>query len=198
MAIEFVGVPCKRTAVFPFFFFVFSLILVGPSLAEGQVAPRWEFFGGYSYLRFESTTVGYPHWSNLNGFNGEITYNFTPKLSLTVDGNGNYGNQLTVYDYMAGPQYYWRRDKSAFFAHGLFGKSQNTVNIETATRDGFLSVGHAFAIGGGYDREITPMFTFRAQVDYLNNNTFGSTQNNIRISTGLVFHHGHIGRRPKL
>jgi hypothetical protein len=196
MAIEPVGVPCKRTAVF--FLFVFSVVVAASSLSAGQVAARWDFFGGYSYLRFDSPTVGYANWSNLNGFNGEITFNFTPKLGLTADGNGNYGNQLTVYNYMAGPQYALRKDKSAFYAHGLFGKAQNTVNILTATRNGFTSVGRAFAVGGGYDRDLTPMLTFRVQADYLNTQTFGATQNDIRVSTGIVFHHGHIGRRPKL
>jgi hypothetical protein len=196
MAIEPAGVRRKRAAVF--IFFVLGLVLTGSSLSAGQVAPRWEFFGGYSYLRFDSPTIGYANWSNLNGFAGEVTFNFTPKLSLTADGNGNYGNQLSAYNYMAGPQYFLRKDKSAFFAHGLFGKAQNTVNILTATRDGFTSVGRAFAIGGGYERDLTPMFTLRVQADYLNTATFGATQNNIRISTGLVFHHGHIGRRPRL
>ena len=196
MAIEPAGVRRNRAAVF--IFFVLGLVLTGSSLSAGQVAPRWEFFGGYSYLRFDSPTIGYANWSNLNGFNGEVTFNFTPKLSLTADGNGNYGNQLSAYNYMAGPQYFLRKDKSAFFAHGLFGKAQNTVNILTATRDGFTSVGRAFAIGGGYEMDLTPMFTLRVQADYLNTATFGATQNNIRISTGLVFHHGHIGRRPRL
>jgi hypothetical protein len=196
MTIERVGVPCKRAAVF--IFFILLVVVAASSFSVGQVAPRWEFFGGYSYLRFDSPSVGYSSWSNLNGFDGEISYNFTPQLSLTVDGSGGYGNQLSVYNYMAGPQYTWRKDKSSFYAHGLFGKAQNTVNIPTATRDGFESVGHSFAIGGGYNRELTPKFTFRVQADYLNTNTFGSTQNDIRISTGIVFHHGHIGRRPKL
>jgi len=197
MAIEPVGVPCKRTAVF--LFFIFSLVLAGSSLAAGQVAPRWEFFGGYSYLRFDSPAVGYAHWSNLNGFNGQVTFNITTRFAVVADGSGQYGNQLTVYNYMLGPQYaFRRRDKSKLFVHGLFGKAQNTVNIATATRNGFTSVGRAFAIGGGYDRDLSPRFTLRVQADYLNTSTFGATQNDIRISTGLVFHHGHIGRRPKL
>jgi hypothetical protein len=196
MAIEPVGIPCQRTAVF--LFLVFSVVVVGSSLSAGQVAARWDFFGGYSYLRFESTSIGYANWSNLNGFNGEISYNFTPSWTLTADGSGHYGDQLSLYTYMGGPQYTLRRDKSSIFAHALFGKVQDTVNIATATRDGFLSVGRAFAVGGGYDMDLTPRFTLRVQADYLNTNTFGATQNNIRISTGLVFHHGHIGRRPKL
>jgi hypothetical protein len=197
MAIEPVGVPCKRAGVF--LFFVFSVVLAASSISVGQVAPRWEVFGGYSYMRFDSPTIGYANWSNLNGFNGEVTFNITTRFSVTADGSGHYGSLLTVYNYMAGPQYAWRRDKSKFFAHVLFGKAQNTVNITTATRGGFESVGRAFAAGGGYDWDVTPRFTIRAvQADYLYTNTFGMRQNDVRISTGLVFHFKQIGHRPRL
>jgi hypothetical protein len=196
MTIARVGVPCKRAAVF--LFFVFSAVVAFSSLSAGQVAPRWEFYGGYSYLRFDSPTLGYVNWSNLNGFNGAVTFNITTRFAVIADGSGHYGNQLTVYNYMLGPQYALRRDKSKFFVHGLFGKAQNTVNIATSISNGFESVGRAFAAGGGYDRDLTPRFTFRVQADYLNTNTFGATQNDIRVSTGVVFHIGHIGRRPKL
>jgi hypothetical protein len=196
MAIERVGVPCKRAAIF--IFLVFSTVMAASSLSAGQVAPRWEFFGGYSYLRFDSPRLGYANWSNLNGFNGEVTFNLKPQWGFTADGSGHYGNQLTIYNYMIGPQYSLRKDKSSFFGHVLFGKAQNTVNIPTATRNGFESVGRGVAAGGGYDRDLSPRFTFRVQADYLNTSTFGATQNDFRISTGIVFHHGHIGRRPRL
>jgi hypothetical protein len=196
MTIARVGLPCKKVAVFSFL--VFAAVTAVSSLSVGQVAPRWEFYGGYSYLRFDSPTLGYVNWSNLNGFNGEVTFNITTRFAVVADGSGHYGNQLTVYNYMLGPQYALRRDKSKFFVHGFFGKAQNTVNIATSISNGFESVGRAFAAGGGYDRDLTPRFTFRVQADYLNTSTFGATQNDIRVSTGVVFHVGHIGRRPKL
>jgi hypothetical protein len=196
MTIARVGLPYKKVAVFSFL--VFSAVIAVSSLSVGQVAPRWEFYGGYSYLRFDSPTLGYVNWSNLNGFNGEVTFNITTRFAVVADGSGHYGNQLTVYNYMLGPQYALRRDKSKFFVHGFFGKAQNTVNIATSISNGFESVGRAFAAGGGYDRDLTPRFTFRVQADYLNTSTFGATQNDIRVSTGVVFHVGHIGRRPKL
>ena len=196
MTIARVGLPYKKVAVFSFL--VFSAVIAVSSLSVGQVAPRWEFYGGYSYLRFDSPTLGYVNWSNLNGLNGEVTFNITTRFAVVADGSGHYGNQLTVYNYMLGPQYALRRDKSKFFVHGFFGKAQNTVNIATSISNGFESVGRAFAAGGGYDRDLTPRFTFRVQADYLNTSTFGATQNDIRVSTGVVFHVGHIGRRPKL
>ena len=190
-------VPGKRAAIF--ILSACLLLIVGSSLSVGQVAPRWEAFGGYSYLRADSTTFGFASNANLNGFAGEIAFNIKPRFGVVVDGSGHYGSQLSMYNYMAGPQYAFRKEKSTIFIHALFGKAQNTVNIPTATRNGFTSAGRAFAVGGGYDWDLTPRITLRAvQADYLNTYTFGATQNDIRISTGVVVHFGQIGHRPKL
>jgi hypothetical protein len=197
MAIEGVGIPCKRAALF--LFFVVLVVMAASTLGLGQVAPRWEVFGGYSYRNFDSTPIGFANRSNLNGWNAEPTFNLNTSWSIAADVSGQYGSQLTVYNFLIGPQYSLRREKSKFFVHGFFGKGQNTVNIKTSTRNGFESVGRAIAVGGGYDLDLTPRFTLRAvQADYVNTHTFGVTQNDIRISTGLVFHFGQIGRRPKL
>jgi hypothetical protein len=196
MAIERAGIPCKRAAVF--ILFLFSAIVTSSSLSVAQVAPRWEVFGGYSYRRLNSTTMGFASNSNLNGWNGEGGFNITTTWGVVADLSGHYGSQLSAFDYMIGPQYSLRKDKSKFFGHVLFGKAQNTVNIKTSLRDGFKSVGRAFAAGGGYDLDLTPRFTVRFQADYVNTHTFGLTQNDIRVSTGLVFHFGHIGHRPRL
>jgi len=196
MAIERVGVSGKRPAVF--FLFVFSTIIAGSSLSRGQVAPRWEVFGGYAYRNVDSTTFGFVDRSTLNGFDAEATFNIKPSWAVTADAGGQYGSQMTVYNFLIGPQYDLRRDKSKFFVRGLFGKAQDRVNISTAISSHVESVGRAIGAGGGYDLDLTPRFTFRVQADYLRTSTFGTTQNDIRVSTGLVFHFGHIGRRPKL
>ncbi len=196
MAIERVGIPCKRAAIF--LFFVSSVVMAATSLSMGQVAPRWEVFGGYAYRNVDSTTFGFVNRSSLDGFDAEGTFNIKPRWGVTADVGGQYGSQMTVYNFLAGPQYAKRGDKSKFFVHGLFGKAQDRVNITTAISSHVESVGRAIVAGGGYDRDLTPRFTFRVQADYLRTDTFGTTQNDIRASTGLVFHFGHIGRRPKL
>lgn len=167
-----------------------------PSVA--QISPRWEVFGGYSYRSLDSTTMGFANRSNLNGWNAEGAFNITTVWSVAADVSGHYGSQLTAYTFMIGPQYNWRHQKSKLFAHAFIGKAQTTVDISTSLREGFESVGRAFAAGGGYDLDLTPRFTLRAQGDYLHTNTFGTSQNDIRVSTGLVFHFGHIGHRPRL
>ena len=180
---------------------LFLLLVLAPAFAAAQngVAPRWEVFGGYSYLRLDSTTFGFANWTNLNGWNAAGTFNLNLKWSATIDLSGHYGSQLSTFNYMIGPQYAWRRDKSKFFIHGLGGKGQNRVNIPSGNVNYFESVGRAFAAGGGYDWDWSPRITFRVvQGDYLNTSTFGKTQNDIRVSTGVIFHFGRIGHHPKL
>ena len=179
-----------------------SLLLVlipGFASAQTGVAPRWELFTGYSYMRMNSESFGFANNANLNGWNAAGTFNINLKWSVTLDLSGHYGSQLRDFNYMIGPQYTWRRDKSKFFVHGLIGKAQDRVDITVGTKSGFQGVGRAFAGGGGYDWDWSPRFTFRVvQADYINGNSFGKTQNNVRISTGVIFHFGEIGHHPRL
>src|ERR1700676_2839399 len=185
MAIERAGVLGKRTAVF--IFFISLVVMAASSLSLGQVAPRWEVFGGYAYRNVDSTTFGFVNRSTLNGFDAEATFNITPRWGVTADAGGQYGSQMTVYNFLIGPQYAMRRDKSKFFVRGLFGKAQDRVNISTPIKNHFESVGRTIGAGGGYDLDLTRRFTFRLQADYLRSQTFGATQSDIRASTGFVF-----------
>ncbi len=180
---------------------LFLAVILAPGFAAAQVAvaPRWEVFGGYSYLRLDSPTFGFANYSNMNGWNAAGSVNLTLKWSATLDLSGHYGSQLSDLNYLLGPQYTFRRDKSRFFVHGLVGKGQNRVDITVGTQTHFESVGRAYAGGGGFDWDWSPRITFRVlQADYFNTSTFGKTQNDIRVSTGVVFHFGHIGHHPKL
>src|ERR1700688_4455725 len=147
MAIERVGVCVKRAAVF--IFFISSTVMAASSLSLGQVAPRWEVFGGYAYRSVDSTTFGFVNRSNLNGFDAEATFNITPSWGVTADAGGQYGSQMSVYNFLIGPQYAIRQDKSKFFVRGLFGKAQDRVNITTSLSSHFESVGRAIVGGGG-------------------------------------------------
>jgi hypothetical protein len=177
--------------------FLFFIALI--PAAESQVAPRFEVFGGYSYMRFDSPSIGYNDYANLNGWNVGATANLKLQWGVAIDASGHYGSQISSYHYMIGPQYSWRRDKSKFYFHGLFGKAQNDIGISVPPRSVVKGVGRAFAGGGGFDWYFSPRITIRVvQADYFNSNTFGNTQNDVRISTGVVFNFGHIGHKPKL
>jgi len=176
-----------------------SVIVFGSSFATGQQVSRWDVFGGASYLRFDSTPLGFAGNSNLTGWNAALAFNITDALSVAVDGSGHSGNQITAYNYMVAPQYSYRWERSRVFGQFLFGKAQNTVNIVQPTRGGFESVGMAYGGGGGFDWDLTSRFTLRAvQVDYLHTHTFGLTQGDIRASAGVVVHFGRSHKKRRL
>jgi len=184
-----------------FFFasFFFLLLLTSASVSRAQQVPRFDVFGGFSYLRFNALTIGYPNDANLYGWNGGATGYIKPKFGVAIDLSGNYGSQTSAYHFMLGPQYTWRRDKSNIFVHGLFGKAQNNVSIVQPTRSGFESVGRSFGAGFGYDYHWSDRISIRVfQVDVFHSTTFGKGQNDGRASIGVVYHFGHIGHRRKL
>ena len=46
----------------------------------------------------------------------------------------------------------------------------------------------AYALGGGIDSHLIPLVVWRVQGDLLETRFFSNTQNNVRISTGIVIH----------
>jgi hypothetical protein len=164
-----------------------ALLVDLPSLA--QDVPRFEAFGGYSHLRFESTTLGFADYSNLNGGKIGLTFNLTPYFGVVGEIAGGWGSPLKVYDGLVGPQISYRKRKAAFFGQVLFGKAKTHVNINGPA----TSSGRAIAFGGGVDYPVTSRFSVRLiQAEYLNTHTFQLNQNNLQLSTGLIYQFGHV------
>ncbi|HXZ41894.1 MAG TPA: hypothetical protein VEG68_14215 [Terriglobales bacterium] len=183
---------------FLFTSFLFSLLLTSASMRAQQV-PRFDVFGGFSYMRFNALTIGYPNDTNLYGWNLQGTGHIKWRLGVAIDLSGDYGSQISTYHFMLGPQYTLRRDKSNIYFHGLFGKAQNTVSIVQPTRSGFESVGRSFGGGFGYDYHWSDRISIRIfQVDAFHSTTFRKGQNDGRVSAGVVYHFGQIGHRRKL
>jgi hypothetical protein len=178
---------------------VFFTLLISVPRSHAQQVSRFDLFGGFSYMRFNALTIGYPNDTNLFGWNVDASGYFKTRFGVTVDASGDYGSQLSSYHFMVGPQYRYRRPNSNIFVHGLFGKAQNNASIPQPTRSGFESVGRSFGGGIGYDYYWKDRLTIRVvQIDVFHTTTFGKTQNDGRVSTGLVYHFGHIGHRRKL
>jgi len=176
-----------------------SIIFLGSSrVAPAQELTRFDLFGGYSYQRLDATAIGYADNANQNGWFAGATGNLNGSFGLTAQISGHYGSHLDAYAFLAGPQVSWRKPKYRVFGYALFGKADDHLNLPEVTRTEFTSVSFAASGGGGFDWNITRRFTFRVvQADYLHTHTFGNTENNIRVSTGLVMHFVGIGKHHK-
>jgi hypothetical protein len=193
------------------FLLLITLLFTVPQLAQAQRFQGVEFFGGYSYLQnnlsstispfyFPPTTFG----SNfsLNGWQASITEKATDWLGLTQEFGGYYGtkqlrganNHFSTFSILSGPRFYYPGLKGVTpFVHALFGYDQTKVELKGTGLKTTVS-SYAMAFGGGLDVKVKRGLALRLiQVDYYRPQLLGSSQNDLRFSTGVVFRFG--GRR---
>jgi hypothetical protein len=159
------------------------LLFSAPVFAQKEPAPFIDLSGTYSYVRIASTKTNY------NGASVSFAVNPKPWLGIVGDIGGYHqaapqgfpaDNLVT---YLFGPRLSYRTpSRITPFAQVLFGGVYSTMSGQTAL---------AMTAGGGFDLKISPRVSIRvAQGEYFMTRFGGSTQNNLRISTGLVFHFG--------
>jgi hypothetical protein len=154
-----------------------GLVLLVSLSAHAQ--DKGEFFGGYSYMRVDNSPS-----VNLNGWELAGQYKFAPWVGAVADFDGHYGSPFgfstSVHTFLFGPQVSWPGRVSPF-AHVLLGGAH--VNITGASDTSF-----AMAIGGGIDTMLVHGVYWRViEGDYLPTHFGSATQNNARLSTGIVF-----------
>lgn len=185
-------------------FVVITLLIFGfasSTYAQHPTAstPQFEVSAGYSYVRANAANSGGSF--NLNGGSGSLAYNFNDSFSVVAD-FGAYrfsglpsGLSSTMYTYMFGPRYSFRSFRHVTpFAQALIGGGQLNASSNgiDAGENGFV-----MAAGGGLDVPFHRHFAIRlVQAEYLMtrfNSVSGAsaTQNNVRVSAGVVFRFGN-------
>lgn len=165
--------------------------------AQAQDVSKVDIFAGYSYVRENPSTSGVSSFS-LNGGSASIAYNANSWLSGVADfgayHNGNLlgtGASGTLSTYLFGPRIsYHHYGRITPFGEVLFGVAHAGASIAgTSGSDNAF----AMSLGGGVDYRLTDRFAIRpVKVDYLmsrfsETGSAGNTQNNLRVSTGIVF-----------
>ena len=164
------------------------VLFLSVPLVAGDI-PNFELFGGYSYLRsdFGGTNRAY------NGWDFSLTQNVNKWFGGVLDVGGHYaainGIRSNVHSFMYGPVFSHRM-KGNFtpFAHGLLGAVRGSP-----TYLGLSQAKFAFgaAVGVGVDVRIGKHAAIRVvQADYIFTPFLGLRQDNVRVSTGLVFYFG--------
>lgn len=165
--------------------------------AHAQDASKLDVFAGYSYVRENPSTSGVNSFS-LNGGSASIAYNANSWLSGVADFGGYHNSNIlgtgvdgTLSTYLFGPRVSYRHyDRITPFGEVLFGVARASASVLGA---GGSTNAFAMTIGGGLDYKLTDHVAIRpVKVDYLLTrfNEFGSNaqmQNNLRVSTGIVF-----------
>jgi hypothetical protein len=172
--------------------------------AWGQLTPKFEVAGMFSYINFAPGT-SFRNFNQL-GATGSFAYNVNRWLGLVAEVGGYHFDRQVFLDptntqtqstisgnmqtYLFGPRLNWRRfDHFVPFGEVLFGAAHGSSQVTGDNSQGAF----AMAVGGGVDVVLTRYLTWRfVQADYLMTNFSGSLlgpsgrQNNFRIGTGLV------------
>jgi hypothetical protein len=169
---------------------LFSFLTV-PCFAQ---IPSANVFFGYSYLNADTNGSGR---LNVHGWDASAEGKILPFIGIVGDVSRHYSDQVVCViappvscppslngkldSYLFGPRVSVSIGGVRPFAHALFGVAH------TDTSGSFLSdTAFATAIGGGADFRLIPLLAWRAQVDFLQTKLLSNTQNNVRVSTGLV------------
>ena len=173
----------------------FCLFVPALSAQKFLKVPSVEVFGGYSYLRFDSKSLGFSDQLNLNGANVEISLpDLYQGFGITADVSGHYAREMEEFNFLIGPQYRREWKGMQVYGHVLFGRARDRLRLSGNSQIEPSSLGGAFAAGGGIDYPLGDKFSIRPiQADYLGTSAFGNTHNNVRLSTGIVF---RFGKRP--
>jgi len=156
------------------------LLIFGVFFSLTARAQSAAVFVGYSFEHV-ATSPG----RNFNGVEVQAHYRLAPWLRAVADVDGHYvfPNQSDgrTFHIMFGPEIGIPLGRYSPFIHALAGYGSIHDN-------GFTSSSYSAALGGGLDRHIAPLLTWRmVQVDDVITHYFGGLQHNVRLSTGVVF-----------
>jgi len=174
---------------------VFVLALLS-GLASAQIPTSGNVFFGYSYYNADLSSVGR---SSFNGWTGSVEGKILPFIGIVGEVTETYGSQdfhviacapflcpttnisLHEQTFLFGPRVSASVGKIRPFAELLIGAAHVSGN------NGFSSdTSFATAVGGGVDYKIIRPVAWRLQADYVQSRFSSSTQNNVRLSTGIV------------
>jgi hypothetical protein len=187
------------------FFAVLSLIFFA-TLASAQV-PKANVFFGYSYENLSSMSLDFlnQNRASLNGWEASIEGKVFPGVGIVADLSGHYGTQDYVYQStnvnvpssvdaheitaLFGPRFSASVGKFRPFAEFLAGVGHITTTPSSSVAASFgqpSDTSYALAVGGGLDYKIIRPIAWRFQGDYIATHYFGTSENNVRVSTGIV------------
>jgi opacity protein-like surface antigen len=174
-----------------------STLLLFTGLAAAQIPTSGNVFFGYSYYNTDLSSVGR---TSTNGWEASLEGHVFPFVGIVADFSGHYGSEtfpgvgcpvsqppcipvsanISERNYLFGPRVGVSVGKIRPFAEAMFGAGH--VNANSAGSD----TSFAIALGGGLDYRLIRLIAWRLQGDYVQTRFFSTTQDNVRVSTGIV------------
>jgi opacity protein-like surface antigen len=183
------------------FILIASTLLLSAALASAQGSSSGNIFAGYSFENASTSALENPTRPNLQGWEASLEGKLAPWIGLVTDFSGHYGPHTypevtpygpiniaangDEYEALFGPRVSIPVGKCTPFAEVMVGIG----HVDTrGISPGVHASGNSFAtaVGGGLDYRILRIVALRVEGDYLRTNFFSTSQNDIRLSTGIV------------
>ena len=177
----------------------FAIVILA-GLASAQ-APSGNVFFGYSFENTSSSALGLNlSRPNLQGWEGSLEGKWLPWVGIVADFSGHYGSESFTaatpnglesvnvtgheLEVMFGPRVSIPVGKFTPFGEILVGVAHINTGGDLPNSS---NTSFATAVGGGFDYRLVRLIAWRVEGDYITTRFFSSTQNNVRLSTGIVF-----------
>lgn len=192
-------------------FAALAIVSLAACASQAQIPTSGNVFFGYSYLNSAAISgTGISSRQGFSGWNGSLEVKIFPYIGMVADFSEHYGSQSEplavgtcaigvvcgpvtanghLQNYLFGPRVSASFGKIRPFGEILVGAGHVSVKVNSPFPDNFPVPGEtsfATAIGGGFDYKIIRPIAARFQGDYIRTSFFGTSQNNIRVSTGIV------------
>ena len=191
---------------------VVLITLVLSGVAAAQIPLGGSIFVGYAFSRgdvFAYNSAPGPSFlspsvrtGNFNGWEASLEGKFLPFIGIVIDASQRYASEnfnanceaiisctspqgrvdSRVLSLAIGPKVSVSVGKFTPFAHALFGGAHITDSNGVSNSDTSIIT----ELGGGLDYKIIKGLAWRLQGDELHTRFFGTGQDHVRLSTGLV------------
>lgn len=181
--------------------FISVALLLFAGMANAQVPTSGNIFVGYSFENTNSSALNLNlSRPNLQGWEGSLEGKLLPWVGIVADFSGHYGSQTFIelppagpvtvkvtgheWEVLFGPRLSVPVGKFTPFGEFMVGLARINTG---GTFPGPSNTSFATAVGGGIDYRLFRPIALRVEGDYLRTSFFSTTQNNLRLSTGVVF-----------
>jgi hypothetical protein len=160
--------------------------------ATGEEFPRWELYGGYSFLRFSDLEQNYTL-----GWVGSAAYNLKRWLGIVGEVSGSYASEelpgfasgsSSIHAFLGGSRMSLRRRGLTPFVEALFGATRTDFSATLQPISlGLASTDFTVQGGLGADLPVTDSAAIRATVDFRTIYVGDESLGQFRFTTGLVY-----------
>lgn len=129
---------------------------------------------------------------NIGGADGQFSAKLAGPINIAFDANFSHSATNNQFLFMGGPEIAIKPKSNRLFLHALVGGAYETQKIKGFTATALADSSFAYTLGGGFEHFFgkASKVGLRTGADYIYTEAFHGSENNVRITAGLVVRWG--------